>query len=136
MIDSRSDERAIDLLQDLGRPEPVVDRPVLRLGGGDPDCRLRPRGADGQLVDPERLLVGQEAGAEVGREQELVELHRGEVGRAEDHVGAIDHELAVEPAADDAVRPGLAPRGVQAIELELGLDECHLSSLKSTSLLS
>ena len=54
--------------------------------------------------------AGKQAGAEVGREQELIELHVREIGRAEDHVRALDDELAVEPAAHDAVRIGPIPR--------------------------
>ena len=137
-------QRAIDLGQGRVGSQPEVDRPVpglgrghahralalrrsprrsgTRRGAGFPRDRPQPLGPDRQLVDPQGLLVRQQAGPEVGREQELIELHVREIGRAEDHVRALHDELAVEPAAHDAVPIGPIPVGVQAVQLEHGLD--------------
>ena len=127
-------ERLVDPGQHLGRLQPEVDRPVPGLGRGHAPRHSSAAGRlpgrvgtrasrpDGQIVDPQGLLVGQEAGAEVGRQQELIELHVREVGRAEDHVGAIDDEPAVEPGAHDAVRMGAIPLAVEGVQAEHRLD--------------
>ena len=134
-------QRAIDLGQDLGGFQPEVDRPVPGLGRGHAHRRLLSGEAEAAAARaglrhdrPSRSVptasssihkvcsCGQQAGPEVGREQELVEFHLREIGRAEDDVGTVHDELAVEPAAHDAVRVGPIPVGVQAVQLEHGLD--------------
>ena len=79
-------------------------------------------GGHRQIVDPQRLRVRQQAGAEVRREQKLVEPHFREVGRAEHDIRPVDHQAAVEPAADDAVGPCPIGVRVEAVELEESLD--------------
>ena len=74
----------------------------------------RPFCCDDEFIDPERLRVGEEAGAEVGHHEELVELHLREIGGAQDDVGVVDDEFSVEPAADDAVAVGPVAFEVQA----------------------
>ena len=58
---------------------------------------------DGQLVDPQRLRVREQPGPKVWQHQELVELHLGEVGGAQDDIGSVDHQLAIAPSPHDAV---------------------------------
>jgi hypothetical protein len=55
-----------------------------------PSQRANPLGAHRQFIDPQLLDMRQESRAEVGSHQELVELHLGEIGRSQHHVGVLD----------------------------------------------
>lgn len=81
---------------------------------------------DDELIDPQLLRVREQAGAEVRRHEELVELHVGEIRRAQDHVGVVDDELAIEPAAHDPVGVGFVGLEVERVEFELRLDAVPL----------
>ena len=74
-----------------------------------------------QFVDPECLVV-RHAVVEVRQHHELVELHLGEVGRAEHHVSPFDHELPIDPAPKFPIVIQLVPSHVQAVELEHRFD--------------
>jgi hypothetical protein len=89
-----------------------------------------PLGADRQFVDPQFLSVRQESRPEVGSHQELVELHLGEVGGSQHHVGVFDDELPVEPATNDAVPVWAVILKIQGIELEVRLDAVPLVVLE------
>ena len=64
---------------------------------------------------------------EVRQHHELVELHLGEVGRTENHVRPLDHELPIDPASQFPIVIRLVPCHVQAVELEHRLDAVPLA---------
>ena len=64
----------------------------------------------------------EEARSEVGRHQELIQFHGREVGGAHHHIGMLNNEFAIEPAADDAVCIRSVLRHVEGVEFEASLD--------------
>ncbi len=101
-----------------GRLQRLVRR-RLALSGLDRTQALRPHG---QFVNPQRLFVREQSRPKVRNQQELVELHLREIGGAQDDIGLVDHQLAVEPAPHDAVGVRSVRVQVEAVELEHGLD--------------
>jgi hypothetical protein len=81
--------------------------------------RTNPLGAHRQFVDPQLLGMREEPGPEIGRHQELVELHGGEIGGPQHHVGVLDNEFSVAPPTHDAVSVGPVIPQVQRIEPEV-----------------
>jgi hypothetical protein len=64
----------------------------------------------------------QQAGAEIGGDENLVEPHLGIVGRAEHNVGFVNDEFPVEPSSDDAICIRAIALEVERVEPEVCLD--------------
>ena len=90
-----------------------------------------------QFVDPQRLFVREQAGAEVRGQEELVELHVGEIGRAQDHVGL--RSITSLPSNQPRTMPsalGLSAFRSSVLSWNMASTQCHRSSSNSTSRLS
>ncbi len=64
---------------------------------------------------------------EVRQHHELVKLHFRKVGRTENHVRPLDHELPIDPAPQFPIGFGSIVARVQAVELEHRFDAVPLS---------